>query len=79
MTSALLFLIRLYQRTFSLDHGPLRFLRPHGQCKFHPTCSVYAIHAIQRYGGAKGMALFGKRFLRCHPWAIGGVDEVPNL
>lgn len=72
----LIALIRLYQRTFSLDHGPFRFLRPHGQCKFHPTCSMYAIRAIERYGAMKGSWLAGKRVLRCHPWAEGGVDEI---
>lgn len=69
-------MIRLYQKTLSLDHGPLRFLRPHGQCKFHPTCSMYAIQAIERYGSAKGLRLSLGRVLRCHPWAVGGVDEV---
>ena len=69
-------LIQLYQRTFSLDHGPLRFLRPFGQCKFHPTCSMYAIEAIQKYGSVKGSWMAMKRIGRCHPWAAGGVDEV---
>lgn len=71
-------MIRLYQKTLSLDHGPLRFLRPHGQCKFYPTCSMYAIQAIERYGSAKGLRLSLERVLRCHPWAVGGVDEVPR-
>ncbi len=70
--------IRLYQRTLSLDHGPLRGLRPHGQCKFHPTCSVYAIQSIERYGCAKGIGRSAKRVLRCHPWAEGGIDEVSD-
>lgn len=72
----LVLLIRFYQRTLSLDHGPFRFLRPYGQCKFHPTCSMYAIQAIERFGAVKGSWMAGKRVLRCHPWARGGVDEV---
>lgn len=71
-------LIRFYQKTLSLDHGPLRFLRPHGQCKFRPTCSMYAIQAIERHGSAKGLRLSVQRVLRCHPWTIGGIDEVPR-
>lgn len=79
MRNLVLWMIRVYQRTLSLDHGPFRWMRPHGQCKFYPTCSVYAAQAVQRYGVAKGLRLFFVRFLRCHPWAIGGVDEVPPL
>lgn len=78
LARGLVLLIRLYQRTVSLDHGPLRFLRPHGQCKFHPTCSMYAIQAIERFGVMKGGWLAGTRILRCHPWAVGGVDEIEN-
>lgn len=71
-------LIRLYQRTLSLDHGPFRALQPYGQCKYHPTCSMYAIQAIERFGVWRGGFLTVKRIARCHPWANGGVDEVPS-
>ena len=70
--------IRFYQRTLSLDHGPLRGFRPFGQCKFHPTCSMYAIRAIERFGLKNGAWLAAKRLSRCHPWAAGGVDDVPG-
>lgn len=70
--------IRLYQRTLSLDHGPFRRFRPHGQCKFYPTCSVYAIQSIERFGCAKGIGRSVQRLLRCHPWAEGGIDEVSD-
>ena len=71
-------LIRVYQRTLSLDHGPFRGLRPQGQCKYHPTCSMYAVQAIERFGVLRGGWLAIKRLVRCHPWAVGGVDEAPS-
>ena len=70
-------LIRLYQKTLSLDHGPLKFLYPNGYCKFHPTCSEYACQAIERYGLLKGWTLAVKRVLRCNPWSQAGIDPVP--
>jgi len=71
-------LIRLYQHTLSLDHGPFRALRPHGQCKYHPTCSMYALQVIERLGVWRGGFLTMKRIARCHPWAVGGVDDPPS-
>ncbi len=47
-------------------------------CRYYPTCSAYAMQAIQRFGAGKGMLLAAARLLRCHPWAPGGVDEVPD-
>ena len=73
----MIWLIRLYQKTFSLDHGPLRHLFPDGYCRYHPTCSQYAIDAITKYGHVKGTILACKRILRCHPWAPFGHDPVP--
>ncbi len=46
-------------------------------CRFYPTCSAYALEAIEKYGSFKGAALAGKRLLRCHPFHAGGVDPVP--
>jgi putative membrane protein insertion efficiency factor len=60
-----------------------RFLSPMlpSKCRFTPTCSSYAIEAIEIHGAAKGFALAGKRLLRCHPitWLGGssGFDPVP--
>lgn len=72
------FLIRLYQKILSLDHGPLRHLRKQPMCKFHPTCSEYGHQAIGRFGVIKGGWLTFRRIIRCHPWSDGGVDEVPQ-
>ena len=49
-----------------------------GHCRFHPTCSCYAITAIERYGVLRGGALGLRRLSRCHPWHPGGIDPVPD-
>jgi putative membrane protein insertion efficiency factor len=46
-------------------------------CRYYPSCSHYALHAIQQYGVLRGVALGTWRIARCHPWAAGGVDDVP--
>jgi putative membrane protein insertion efficiency factor len=46
-------------------------------CRFTPTCSSYALQALEKYGAFKGSWLTLKRICRCHPWNDGGVDEVP--
>lgn len=69
-------LLRLYQKTFSLDHGFFRRLFPYGYCKFHPTCSEYAIQAIEKYGFVKGGLKATWRVMRCNPWSKGGVDPL---
>ena len=66
---AALFLLRLYKRFIS----PL--LPP--ACRFQPTCSVYAMQAIEKYGLIKGGWLAVKRLCRCHPFHPGGYDPVP--
>ncbi|HEX6633094.1 MAG TPA: membrane protein insertion efficiency factor YidD [Usitatibacter sp.] len=48
-----------------------------GQCRFSPTCSEYAIEALQRHGAWKGSWLAARRISRCHPWHAGGFDPVP--
>jgi uncharacterized protein len=47
-------------------------------CKYHPSCSQYAIDAFRRYGLARGFVLAGWRLLRCNPWSHGGVDRVED-
>ncbi|MEA2419504.1 MAG: uncharacterized protein QOE60_1710 [Thermoleophilaceae bacterium] len=62
--------IRLYQRTLS-PALPAR-------CKYHPSCSEYAVQAVRRYGVLRGLVLAGWRLLRCNPWSHGGVDFVED-
>jgi uncharacterized protein len=60
--------IRVYQRVIS-PALPRR-------CKYHPTCSAYAVEAIRTYGVLRGLVLAAWRLLRCNPWSHGGVDPV---
>ena len=46
-------------------------------CRFHPSCSAYALEALGRHGAAGGAWLILKRLVRCHPWRPGGYDPVP--
>jgi putative membrane protein insertion efficiency factor len=62
-------LIRLYQWTVSPLLGPT--------CRFHPSCSQYALEAVRRYGVLRGTGLALARLARCHPWHPGGFDPVP--
>lgn len=62
--------IRVYQRTLSPLLGP--------RCRFHPSCSHYAIEAIERFGALRGTGLALKRIARCHPLNAGGHDPVPE-
>jgi putative membrane protein insertion efficiency factor len=60
--------IRVYQRVLS----PLLPSR----CKYHPSCSAYAVQAIESYGILRGSVLAAWRLLRCNPWSLGGYDPV---
>ncbi|WP_315274398.1 membrane protein insertion efficiency factor YidD [Selenomonas sputigena] len=69
MKVVLLLLIRFYR-------GFLSPLKP-PSCRYIPTCSEYAMIAVEKYGAAKGSFLAIKRILRCHPFYKGGYDPVP--
>lgn len=69
-------ILKIYQKTLSFDHGIFKFLYPRGFCRFRPTCSDYAIEAVQKYGVIKGGLKAGWRVLRCNPFNSGGVDPV---
>lgn len=76
MKTVLLKIIRLYQKTLSKDHGPLKILKPFGQCRFYPTCSEFSYQAIEKYGVMQGGWIGIKRLMRCNPWSKGGVDQI---
>jgi len=65
----LIFTIRVYQLTLSPLLGR--------QCRYLPTCSVYATEALERFGVRRGVWLALKRIGRCHPWGGSGYDPVP--
>ncbi|MBX5441080.1 MAG: membrane protein insertion efficiency factor YidD [Solirubrobacteraceae bacterium] len=48
------------------------------RCRYHPTCSAYAVDAIRQFGILRGLVLAGWRLLRCNPWSDGGVDFVED-
>tara|TARA_B100002052_G_scaffold76809_1_gene69768 strand:- start:143 stop:364 length:222 start_codon:yes stop_codon:yes gene_type:complete len=68
-SSLLIIPIKIYQIIISPLLGP--------SCRFTPTCSQYAVEAIQKYGPFKGSWLSFKRILKCHPWGGSGYDPVP--
>lgn len=69
MKKLLILPIRFYQLYISPMLPPA--------CRFTPTCSQYAIEAIEKYGAFKGLYLAIRRILRCHPWGGSGYDPVP--
>jgi uncharacterized protein len=70
MRRALLSVVRFYQRAISPALPP--------RCRFHPTCSAYALEALERHGAARGSWLALRRLVKCAPWHPGGVDLVPE-
>jgi len=78
MKKIVLQLIKLYQNTLSLDHGPLSGIYGERLCRFHPTCSQYTYESIDRFGVLRGSWMGVKRIGRCHPWNDGGYDPVPK-
>lgn len=62
--------IRFYRKFISPCKPPC--------CKYYPTCSTYALTAVEKHGIVKGTALAAWRLLRCNPWSLGGIDYVPE-
>jgi putative membrane protein insertion efficiency factor len=69
MRTALLAVVRFYQRAISPAFPP--------RCRFYPSCSAYALEAIETHGAARGGWLALRRLAKCAPWHPGGVDLVP--
>ena len=66
----LLLLVQIYRYTISPWLG--------ANCRYQPTCSAYAVEALQKHGAFRGTALAAKRIARCHPWGDSGYDPVPD-
>lgn len=71
MTWVLTMLVRAYQSLISPMLGP--------SCRYYPSCSAYAVTALERHGAVRGSWLALRRLGRCHPWTPGGVDLVPAV
>jgi len=69
MRRVLVWLVKAYRYALSPMLGP--------SCRFEPSCSCYAVEALERHGAAHGTWLAVKRVSRCHPWHPGGYDPVP--
>ena len=63
-------ILRLYRAVISPLYGDV--------CRYYPSCSAYALGSIQQHGVIKGVFMGTLRIARCHPWAAGGVDDVPQ-
>ena len=70
MKKLIINVIRFYQRKISPLFGP--------RCRYYPTCSQYAVEAVERFGAIKGSFLAVSRLLRCNPLFPGGYDPVPQ-
>lgn len=68
-TNACVAVLDVYRAVISPIYGDV--------CRFYPSCSRYTLTAIQQHGVMKGVALGARRLARCHPWARGGIDDVP--
>ncbi len=70
MRRLLIALVRAYRLFLSPSLG--------SACRFAPTCSLYAIEALEKHGAVSGSYLTVARLARCHPWCAGGTDPVPH-
>jgi putative membrane protein insertion efficiency factor len=74
MRSPLAYAVIGFLRVYRLLISPL-----YGQvCRYHPSCSAYALDAVRGFGAVRGCWLALRRIGRCHPWAAGGYDQVPK-
>lgn len=71
MRTLLTFLVKLYRWFISPLLGQ--------NCRFYPSCSSYALEALERHGALQGSWLATRRICRCHPWNPGGYDPVPDI
>ena len=69
IATGLIGLVRFYRLAISPMLAP--------RCRYWPSCSEYAIEALERHGALRGGALAVRRLCRCHPWSAGGIDNVP--
>ena len=70
MKHVLIFLLKVYRLVISPLYGNV--------CRYYPSCSAYALRAVEVHGAFRGSWLAARRLLRCHPWAPGGYDPVPG-
>ncbi len=69
MKYLLIGLLKAYRAVISPLYGQV--------CRYHPSCSAYALEAVTTHGSVRGSWLAARRLARCHPWAAGGYDPVP--
>jgi putative membrane protein insertion efficiency factor len=62
-------ILRVYRAVISPLYGDV--------CRYYPSCSHYTLQAIQEHGVVRGVWLGSRRIVRCHPWAEGGIDDIP--
>jgi uncharacterized protein len=67
--SGIIGFLKLYRLLISPMYGQV--------CRFYPSCSAYALEAVERHGAVRGSWLAMRRLIRCHPWNPGGYDPVP--
>jgi putative membrane protein insertion efficiency factor len=70
MKHVLIALLKVYRLVVSPLYGNV--------CRYYPSCSAYALRAVEVHGAVRGTWLAGRRLLRCHPWTPGGFDPVPG-